>query len=38
MTVRLLLVTWTVGPLAVHFPIDGDAVAVVRPYVLAADR
>lgn len=34
MTARLLVITWTAGPLARHVPLNGDAVALVRPYVL----
>lgn len=33
---RLVLISWTAGPLAVLLPVDGDAVALVRPYLEVA--
>lgn len=33
MKTRLVLISWTAGPLAVWLPLCGDSVALVRPYV-----
>lgn len=34
MKARRVLISWTAGPLALLLPVDGDAVALVRPYVV----